>query len=57
MIDEYVLREWRTNPRELAERVRRRVVGDFRKARRNRAAFDSALDRLLDALKTKRPSL
>lgn len=57
MIDSYVFREWQTSPPELAERVRRRVVGDFRGARRNGAAFDSALDRLLDALKTRRPTL
>lgn len=57
MLDDYVLKGWRTTQPELAERVSRRVVGDFRKAKRNRAAFESALDRLLDALKNKRPTL
>jgi hypothetical protein len=55
-LDDYVFTGWRTIQPELAERVGRRVVGDFRRAARSKRAFDEALDRLLDALKIKRPS-
>lgn len=57
MLDDYVLNEWRTNQPEFAERIRRRIVGDFRNAQRSRKAFDAALEKLLNALKTKRPTL
>jgi hypothetical protein len=51
MLDDYVLTGWRNTQPELAERVGRRVVADFRKASRNRRVFDAELARLLDALK------
>jgi hypothetical protein len=54
-LDDYVFTGWRATNPVLAERVGRRVVGDFRKAARSRAHFDESLGRLLDALKTKRP--
>jgi uncharacterized protein YjbI with pentapeptide repeats len=54
-LDDYVFTGWRTTHPELAERVGRRVVGDFRGTARNKTKFNSALGRLLDALKTKRP--
>lgn len=54
MLDDYVVKEWQRVEPELAEQLRRRVVGDFRKARRGGAAYEAALLRLLDALKKKR---
>lgn len=54
-LDDYVFSGWRTTHPELAERVGRRVVGDFRGTARSKTKFNSALDRLLDALKTRRP--
>jgi hypothetical protein len=39
----------------LAERVSRRVVADFRGAISSPAKFQAALDRVIDALKKKRP--
>ena len=56
-LDDYVFAEWRTTQPELAERVGRRVVGDFRGTARSKKRFDVALERLLDALKTKRPTI
>lgn len=53
-LDDYVFAGWRTTHPELAERVGRRVVGDFRGTFRSKAKFDAALGRLLDALKVKR---
>lgn len=47
MLDDYVLTEWRETQSTLAERVSRRVVGDFRDDKE----FDRALSRLLAALK------
>jgi uncharacterized protein YjbI with pentapeptide repeats len=56
MLDDYVLAGWRkTNP-VLAERIGRRIVADFRKARRSKRAFDYAMARVIDALKVKRPT-
>jgi hypothetical protein len=55
MLDDYVLTGWKESQPSLAERVNRRVVADFRKAIRSRKAFDSALSRLVDALKKSRP--
>jgi hypothetical protein len=40
-----------------AERVARRVVGEFRRAARSKKQFYEALGRLLDALKAKRPAI
>jgi hypothetical protein len=55
-LDNYVFEDWRDAQPELAERVGRRVVGDFRDTASSRKAFDRALDRLLDALRTRRPA-
>ncbi len=54
MLDDHVLTGWRDSRPELAERVGRRIVGDFRRAKRAKSAFDSAMARLVDALKVKR---
>lgn len=54
-IDDYLFDGWRLREPELAERVARRVVGDFRSARTDTQAFDRGLRRLLDALRTRRP--
>lgn len=56
-LDDYVFTGWTTTHPVLAERVGRRVVGDFRGAARSKKKFDAALARLLDALKTRRPNL
>lgn len=55
MLDDYLFTGWTVVEPELAERVGRRVVGDFRDATREKDAFDHALTRLLDALKKKHP--
>lgn len=55
MLDDYVLTEWRKDHPELAARVSRRVVGDFRKVSGDRGAFEAAMSRLLDSLKRERP--
>lgn len=54
MIDDYVLTGWRDTHPELAERVRRRIIGDFRKTKRSKRVFDAAIARVVDALKLKR---
>jgi hypothetical protein len=54
-LDDYVFTGWRATHPVLAERVGRRVVGDFQGTARSKNRFDEALARLLDALKTKRP--
>jgi hypothetical protein len=51
MLDDYVLTGWRESYPELAERISRRIIADFRKAKRSRAAFDTAVERVLGALK------
>jgi hypothetical protein len=56
MLDDYVLTGWRKTNSVLAERVGRRIVADFRKARHSKRAFDYAMARVIDALKTKRPT-
>ncbi len=56
MLDDYVLTGWAENRPELAERVRRRVIADFRGADRNNDKFSKAFDRVIDALKIKKPS-
>lgn len=56
-LDDYVFRGWRATHPVLAERVGRRVVGDFRGTARSKKRFDEALARLLDALITKRANL
>ncbi|MER7578211.1 toll/interleukin-1 receptor domain-containing protein [Streptomyces sp. NPDC090032] len=57
MLDDYVMNGWKKVHPVLAERVGRRVVGDFRGATRSRGDFDSAVGRLIDALKTNRPAV
>lgn len=54
MIDDYVLTGWGKTQPELAERIGRRIVADFRKAKRSKNAFDAAMARVLNALKRKR---
>jgi len=54
-LDNYVFKGWKAKQPTLAERVGRRVVGDFRGTTRSRAKFESALNRVLDALKRKHP--
>jgi uncharacterized protein YjbI with pentapeptide repeats len=53
-LDDYVFTSWPADEPHLAERVARRVVGDFREASHDEAAFNRALRRLLDALKARR---
>jgi len=55
MLDDYVLKDWRKTHPELAERVGRRIIGDFRKTKRDRAAFDKAIARVVEALQVRRP--
>ncbi len=55
MLDDYVLKGWRAKQPELAERVGRRIAGDFRGTRRSETKFNLAMSRLLDALKKKHP--
>ncbi|MEU8111536.1 toll/interleukin-1 receptor domain-containing protein [Micromonospora sp. NPDC048947] len=54
-LDDYVFTDWSPTSPSLAERVRTRVVADFRKTSRSSTKFDAALSRLIDALKIKRP--
>ena len=54
-LDDYVLTGWKKKQPQLAERVSRRIIGDFRGTRRNQQNFERAVARLLDALKLKRP--
>lgn len=56
MVDDYVLTGWAASQPQMAERVLRRVVADFRKATRRKDEFDKALTRVVDALKVRRPS-
>jgi hypothetical protein len=51
MLDDYVLTDWAMTQPTLAERVTRRVVGDFREAATDDREFDKQLGRLLAALK------
>jgi hypothetical protein len=55
-LDDYVFKGWHKRQPVLAERVASRVVGDFRGALRSPAQFSVALNRVVDALKRKRPS-
>ena len=57
MLDDYVLTGWKEVHPVLAERVCRRVVGDFRKAPQGGTDFDVAVGRLIDALKRNRPAV
>jgi hypothetical protein len=49
-IDDYVLEGWSPDRPDLATYIRDLVIGDFRKALDSDAAFDSAVDRLVQAL-------
>jgi hypothetical protein len=51
MLDDYVLKDWKNTHPELAERIGRRIIGDFRRTKRDKVAFDSAITRLLKALR------
>jgi hypothetical protein len=51
MLDDYVLTDWAKTQPTLAERVTRRVVGDFRAAATDDREFDKQLGKLLTALK------
>ncbi|MGW2392139.1 toll/interleukin-1 receptor domain-containing protein [Streptomyces lydicamycinicus] len=57
MLDDYVLTDWKQHHPVLAERISRRVVGDFREALSSPDAFDAAVARLLDSLKSVRPAV
>jgi hypothetical protein len=57
MLDNYVLKEWNSVRPDLADRVTRRIIGDFTRARASKLAFNRALARVLDALKVKKPQL
>lgn len=54
-LDDYVFKDWKAKQPTLAERIGRRVVGDFRGALRSKSKFDIAVNRVVDALKRKRP--
>lgn len=54
-LDDYVTTGWKDSHPEFAERVSRRIIGDFRGAGRSQREFDRAVSRLIDALKVKRP--
>jgi hypothetical protein len=54
-IDDYVFTKWNVSHPELAERVCRRIIGDFRGTGRSHVKFERAVARLIDALKVKRP--
>ena len=54
MLDDYVLTGWRKSQPELAERIGRRIIGDFRGTQRSKKKFDDAISRVIDALKIKR---
>lgn len=56
MLDNYVLSGWRTAHPTLAERIGRRVIADFRGTRSNPAAFEKAMNRVVDALKIESPT-
>ena len=56
VLDDYVLTEWRKTHPILAERVGRRIIADFRTARRSKRAFGIAISRVIDALKIKHPT-
>jgi hypothetical protein len=53
MIDDYVLTEWKKTNRDLAERISRRIIGDFRGTARSKHKFDTAMDRVIAALRKK----
>ena len=54
-LDDYLFKGWRATQPVLFERVAGRVVGDFRGSMRSTTKFESALSRVVDALKRKHP--
>lgn len=56
MLDDYVLTGWKERYPDLAERIGRRIIADFRGAKRAGVKFDRAVDRVIDALKKERPT-
>jgi uncharacterized protein YjbI with pentapeptide repeats len=56
-LDDYLFAEdgWTKEQPELCQRLRDRVIGDFRAARENQAAFDDAIHRLKQELIKDRP--
>jgi uncharacterized protein YjbI with pentapeptide repeats len=55
-LDDHVFEDWAHSQPVLADRVKGRVVADFRGARRSSVKFESALGRVIDALKKRRPA-
>jgi hypothetical protein len=55
MLGDYVLPDWKKEQPRLAEQVGGRTIGDFRKTGKSGKAFQAAVSRVIDALKTKRP--
>jgi hypothetical protein len=54
-LDDYVFTEWRVTQPVLAERMCRRVIADFRGTLHSKQKFGSALSRVIDALKKRKP--
>jgi hypothetical protein len=52
-LDDYVFNGFRERHSDLAERLSRRIIGDFRGTKRSRADFDKAMHRVADALTKK----
>jgi len=56
MLDDYVLTDWKIVQPTLAERIGRRVIADFRNTTADENKYDAAVDRVIDALKLRRPT-
>ena len=54
-LDDYLFAGWPATQPILAERVARRVVGDFRGSLKSTSKFNAAVGKVIDALKLKRP--
>jgi hypothetical protein len=52
-LDDYVFNGFREQHSDLAERLSRRIIGDFRGTKRSRTDFDKAMHRVADALTKK----
>jgi hypothetical protein len=52
-LDDYVFSGFRERHSDLAERLSRRIIGDFRGTKRSRRDFDKAMHRVADALTKK----
>jgi len=55
MLGDYVLTDLKKEQPRLAEQVGRRTIGDFRKTGKSGKAFQAAVSRVIEALKTKGP--